>query len=851
MPADTVLLLLPLACALTFAGLWFWPRLIAPPGAERGWSARLDDGPWIALVGALTGLLCWAPLGLLARRGWLDAELAMVAAIAAVLAASRAADLAHCARARRAQRLLTEVHEELDERMRQQARQLDIERRRMGALIRVASDGYVMVDRAGRILELNTAAEALLGCSAAEAAERSLLDALAPLARPRSQWPEDEFEAWVAARGARLRFDQQLRRCDGSELPVEVAIARLRDERGAPFAIFLRDISERRRAKAALEAARDAAEAGSRAKSSFLATISHEIRTPMNAIIGMLELLSMTRLEDRQRETVALVREASASLLVLIDDVLDFSKIEAGKLSLAPEPFAIADLARNLARVFEASAREKGVRLDCHIDGLLEPTHLVDGHRLRQILSNFLSNAVKFTRAGSVVLRVAAEPTELGPRGLRQQRLRISVSDTGIGMAPDTVAKLFQPFEQADSATTREFGGTGLGLAISRRIADLMGARIDVQSRLGTGTQLTLTVELAVVGAPAVNSLDPFTRTNVMAALGVEAAGGAPDAAVAAEPDILVVDDHPTNLRLLRQQLRVLGHGAECAENGQRALDAFGQRRWRLVISDCQMPGMDGYQFARLLREHERIHNLPRTPLLGFTANSHREALDACLAAGMDDVLTKPAELAGLRAKLDRWLGAPAKVAPKPWSAGGASPTQPLDVPPLDLTPLPRDAMLYEPRRLLDAAGGDAGQLSEVASEFMQSAQADLDAVRSAAAEGDGAALRRAAHRLKGAARVIGAGRLAEAAARIEEQAGIASASSQGDDVAATVPLASLAHATQPGETRRAARIASQVGDLVANFERLRSALPVRRAEQPAGAAEPDFPPPLPNPPRR
>ncbi|WP_051377835.1 ATP-binding protein [Derxia gummosa] len=877
---DHLLLLVPLACVITFAGVAGWPRLAPPPASERGWTRALGDTSWSGLGAGLAALLAWAALGAIATRRWLDPDALMLAAMSGIFVASRFTDLAHCARARRAQRLLAEAHDDLEARMRQQARQLDIERRRMGALIRVATDGYVMVDRAGLILELNAAAEALLGIAAgADVKDRSLLDALAPLATPRANPPADEFETWVGARGTRLRFEQQLRRDDGSTLPVEVAIARLRDERGAPYAIFLRDISERLRAKAALEAARDAAEAGSRSKSSFLATISHEIRTPMNAIIGMLELLSMTKLDDRQRETVALVREASASLLVLIDDVLDFSKIEAGKLMLAPEPFALADLARNVARVFEASAREKGVRLECHLDdGLLEPTHLVDGHRLRQILSNFLSNAVKFTREGTVSLRVSAEPVEHDARGVRRQRLRIAVSDTGIGMAPETVAKLFRPFEQADSATTREFGGTGLGLAISRRIAELMGGRIDVQSRLGTGTQITLTVELPVVAGGAVNSLDAFTRTNVMEAIGMEAErGGAP--AEPAEPEILVVDDHPTNLRLLRQQLRVLGHVADCAENGARALEAFGQRRWRLVISDCQMPGMDGYEFARRLRAHEKRNKLGRTPLLGFTANIHREAIDACLAAGMDDVLTKPAELAGLRAKLERWLGPP--LPRKTTAFGPATPraTQPLNIPPIAFAPpLPRDAMLYEPRRLLDAAGGDPDQVSEVASEFVESALADLDAVRRAAAGGDTEAMRRAAHRLKGAARVIGAGHLAEAAARIEEQAvpgatlpgarpetALVTADFTrivgphvramlrvdgfdtqppvaGGSPAASLPAARLAPppvptaptggspvATQPGAPAREARIAAQVSDLIANFERLRTALPVRR----------------------
>jgi len=821
MPIDNLLLLLPIACALTLGGVWLWPRLLPAPGADRGPSAKLSDGQWVGAATLFVALACWGVLGLVVARRWFDVNTLLLATMAGIFVAVRMTDLAHCARARRAHRLLTTAYDDLEERMRQQARQLDIERRRMRALIKVATDGFVLVDRAGRILELNSAAEMLLGFEPDEGRDRSLLDALAPKAAPRTDLPDDEFEAWITARGAQLRFECALQRNDGSELPVEVAVARLRDERGAPYAIFLRDLTERRKAKAALEAARDAAESGSRAKSSFLATISHEIRTPMNAIMGMLELLSMTKLEDRQRETVALVREASSSLLVLIDDVLDFSKIEAGKLDLAPEPFALGDLAKSVARVFEATARERGVRLDCAIDPLLEPTHLVDGHRLRQILSNFLSNAVKFTRAGSVSLRVSADKPAMNAKGMRCQQLRIAVSDTGIGMTPDTIARLFQPFEQADSATTREFGGTGLGLAISRRIGELMGARIDVQSRLGVGTQITLTVELPVVGTPAVNSLDSFTRTNVMATLGLEADGSPPPAP--SEPDILVVDDHPTNLRLLRQQLRVLGLGAECAENGERGLEAFAQRRWRLVISDCQMPGMDGYEFARRLRAWERAQGQPRTPLLAFTANSHRDAIDACRAAGMDDVLTKPAELAGLRAKLDRWLGAPI-ARPAPIFGGSLDADAcALDVPPLDITPLPRDAMLYEPRRLLEAAGGDAALVGEVASEFLESACADLDLVRGAAAGGNAEALRRAAHRIKGAARVIGAGRLADAAARVEAAGTL--------DAAVTMTTPNVA--PTPADADRAARIDSQVNELVANFERLRSSLPVRLASEP------------------
>jgi signal transduction histidine kinase/CheY-like chemotaxis protein len=401
----------------------------------------------------------------------------------------------------------------------------------------------------------------------------------------------------------------------------------------------VRLLDELRSARDVAERARTEAEAANQAKTTFLATMSHEIRTPMNGVLGMVEVLERQGLNEAQQRTVSIIRDSGKALLHIIDDILDFSKIEAGRLELEAVPFSLSSLVTTILEAFRPQVITKGLTLDAEIDAGSQDALIGDPTRVRQILVNLLSNAIKFTEQGGVQVRVGTAALGEG-----NTRVTLAVADTGIGLGEGQLARLFEPFVQADSSITREFGGTGLGLSIVRRLAQIMAGDVAVESTPGVGTIFTVTLVLRA--APADSPLRSLP----------EPVGKKPVHVASEGPRVLVVDDHPVNREVLVLQLKVLGIVADGAASGADALKAWGRNHYAAVLVDIHMPRMDGHELTRQLRAFEANRDGARTPIIAVTADALKNEEERCFASGMDGYLVKPVSIERLRATLERWL---------------------------------------------------------------------------------------------------------------------------------------------------------------------------------------------------
>ena len=510
------------------------------------------------------------------------------------------------------------------------------------------------------------------------------------------------------------------------------------------------EIEERVRAQKTLVTVHSA----NQAKSAFLATMSHEIRTPMNGVFGMLELLSMTKLDAEQRATLDVVRGSSKSLLRIIDDILDFSKIEAGKLDLRPEVTSLKEVIDDLHRLYSSNASSKGLVLQSSTDARISPAVLVDPLRLRQILNNLVSNSIKFTSEGAIEIRA-----ELLERAGGKDRVCISIHDTGVGVSPENLALLFQPFSQGDSDTARQSGGTGLGLAICRRLAQMMGGTVEMRSQPGAGTTVLLTLPLPIADAGALHlaagaaSVDP---------LGPDATWRAVPSIAQAENEgtlALLVDDHPINRALLLRQVNKLGYAAEAAEDGAHALALWKSGRFGIVVTDCNMPNMDGYELARRIRRLEVESGARRIPVIACTANAMRGEPEKCYEAGMDDYLVKPIESRQLQTKLERWLPLPENGSSVPPSVPPVAPFR---------NSRPKESIV-DLALLAETFANDPSGVNAILAALRATNEQDAEVLRQAVAANDLNRVTYASHRMLGAGKMIGASEFSDVCQSLED----------------------------------------------------------------------------------
>lgn len=561
----------------------------------------------------------------------------------------------------------------------------------------------------------------------------------AVLAADRGPWLDSILGS--ARRGGVWQHEYRIVAADGTIKWMRAqAIARPQPDGSGDLYGYVGDVTDQKALESELLRAREEAESADRAKSAFLAMVSHELRTPLVAVTGTLEVLALDDLDGRQRELVDVALRSASTLLAVIGDVLDFSKIESGHLDLDPRPVALGRLVEELAAQYRHTASAKGVRLRAHVDPDLAPVHRTDADRLRQVLGNLIGNAIKYTPDGAVdVVLDVLDGDASGDR----QTIELVVADTGIGVAPEDQEQLFAPFAQVRARSD----GTGLGLVIARQLTEALGGTITMRSAVGEGTAMHVRLTLPVVDASEHRELPTHLGHRALAA---RRRRPTREQARADRSLLLLVEDHPVNRAVLRQQLETIGFVTDVAADAAEALERLRVERYGLVLSDVQLPDRDGYELVREWRvEEERTPGRERVPIVALTASAVHGEEARCRAAGMDDLVTKPAPIAVLAATLRRWL---------PHVEWVASPADPAP------TAIDREV-------LDEVTGGDPELQATLLRTYATSMRDDLDRAQRACAVNDWERIRRIAHQVVGASRTVGALGVVDAALALQRAA--------------------------------------------------------------------------------
>lgn len=512
-------------------------------------------------------------------------------------------------------------------RLRQLLRKMDIDASRMRAIVETAIDGIITIDGRGIIQAFNPSAERLFGWKADEVIGQNIKILMPDPDRTHHDSYISNFQQTGIPKIIGSGREVTGLRKDGSLMPMRLAVGRVELPGEAMYVGFVTDITERRQLESSLREAAEQARLAASAKTAFLANMSHEIRTPMNAIIGFSELLLKEELTPVQRRHLNTVHQSSRSLLSLLNDILDTTKLEKDSVELEIIDFSLQQLLEEIISTMDVTASAKGLLLEMHYPEDMPAYFKGDPLRIRQVLTNLIGNAIKFTEHGQVTLQVS----------YTDDVLYLQVTDTGIGMTPEQMNKIFDPFSQADNSISRRFGGTGLGTTISRQLTELMGGHIQVTSTLSRGSTFHVYLPLPL-------GKEIGTNQNAMESITLP------------PMHILIADDVPQNVELLTLILERQQHHVTSVRNGQEAVTQFTQGKFDLVLLDVHMPLMDGLEAARRIRAHEKEQALPATPIIALTASVMDSDRLAATAAGMNGFAAKPVELSRLTAEMARVL---------------------------------------------------------------------------------------------------------------------------------------------------------------------------------------------------